>query len=137
MALASGVLLGLVGLAGCADIGTPPFRYQPPPSVSGADREYCHGVARSAAETTYAHYAAMMGTDPLGRRAGDRFGGSALAESRETTRLNACIFAVHGARHGGTHDISWARCRTGDPFRGGLAPGQKKVCLWPRRGDSG
>ncbi len=78
--LASGALLGLVGLTGCADIGTPPFRYQPPPSVRSADREYCHGVARNAAETTYARYAAMMGIDPLGRRAGDRFGGSALAE---------------------------------------------------------
>jgi hypothetical protein len=78
--LAGGALFGLVGLAGCADIEAPPFRYQPPPSIGGADREYCHGVARNAAETTYARYAAMMGTDPLGRRAGDRFGGSALAE---------------------------------------------------------
>jgi hypothetical protein len=69
--LATGALLGLVGLAGCADIGTPSFRYQPPSSVRSADREYCHGVARHAAETTYARYAAMMGTDPLTERLGD------------------------------------------------------------------
>ena len=34
----------------------------------------------TAAENTYARYVAMMGIDPLGRRAAAPFGGAALAE---------------------------------------------------------
>jgi hypothetical protein len=73
------MMLSLVVLAGCA-VGARPFRYEAPPAVRGADREYCHASASAAAEKTYARYAAMMGLDPLGRLSGTTFGGPALAE---------------------------------------------------------
>jgi hypothetical protein len=80
MTAASTTLLSLVFLTGCTAVGTRPFRYKVPIAVRGADREYCHTLASTAAEKTYARYAAMMGIDPLGRSSRDTFGGSALAE---------------------------------------------------------
>lgn len=72
-------MVSLVLLTGC--VAAPrPFRYEAPPAVSGADREYCHAAASAVAEKTYARYAAMMGIDTLGRRSGDAFGGPALVE---------------------------------------------------------
>ena len=79
MITASVAILSLVSIGGCA-VGTRPFRYEAPPNVRGADREYCHALASTAAERTYARYAAMMGIDPLGRTSGATFGGSVLAE---------------------------------------------------------
>ena len=76
---ASATLLSLVLFTGCATVATRPFSYEVPPTVGGADREYCHALATTAAEKTYARYAAMMGIDPLGRSSRDTFGGSALA----------------------------------------------------------
>jgi hypothetical protein len=76
---ASTTIVSVLLLAGCA-VGTRSFRYEPPPTVGGADREYCHALASTSAEKTYARYAAMMGIDPLGRTSGTTFGGPALAE---------------------------------------------------------
>jgi hypothetical protein len=100
MTAASATLLSLMVLAGCAAVGTRPFRYETPPSVSGADREYCQGLATNAAEKTDARYAAMRGVDPLGRRSGDTFGGTALVEHARAERdavyereMRACLRA--------------------------------------------
>lgn len=80
MITASATMLSLLLFAACAAVGTHPFRYAAPPSVGGADREYCHGLASIAADESYARYTAMMGSDALGRTSGTRFGGTALAE---------------------------------------------------------
>ena len=76
---AGATIVSLVLLAGCA-VGTRPFRYEAPPTVGGADREYCPALASTSAEKTYARYAAMMGIDPIGRTPGTTFGGPAFAE---------------------------------------------------------
>jgi hypothetical protein len=108
---ASATMVSLVLLTGCA-VGTRPFRYEAPPTVRGADREYCHALASTAAEKTDARYAAMMGIDPLGRTSGVM---CELIDYPEVT--------LHDLRHVTAVEVLETGWRSG-------------ICRCPRRGDT-